>query len=375
MAETLKLRTDQLHRDHPLPWDVFDSTGRLLLRKGFVIEREAQIESLMERGMYVDAAMFHASPALPGITSAVRHDPIRDWEDLQAHLGIALQSSAVDASMRLEVREIARLLLLLTERYTDLVLAAIMLMDHRKYPLAHSVHCAAIANMVARRAGWKTDDRLSLICAALTMNVGMLALQLHLCNQREALSPEQRTAINQHPAESVRILSEHGIEDPDWLSAVLEHHEKHDGSGYPRKITNPCEGAMILQTADIFAAKVSPRAHRKPMIASEATKLAYIELSENGRNPYPAILVKELGIYPPGTIIRLANGETGVVQKRGAAANTPIVAILSNAHGVPMLKPLIRNTATDPAFKIASVMAREKSLIGLNFERIWAHQP
>lgn len=371
MTEFLRLRPEQLHRNEPLLWDIFDSAGRPLLRKGFIVERDVQIESLLERGMYVDAKAFQDS--LAPISGSPRGDPIRDREGLQAQLGLVLQTLPTDGSMRLELFDIALHLNKLTERHADLVLAAIMLMDQRKYPIAHSIHCAAIANMVARRAGWGLEVRQSLICSALTMNVGMLALQLRLCNQREALSADQRTAIERHPVESCEILERCGIDDADWLRAVREHHEKTDGKGYPDHITAPSEAAMILQMADIFAAKVSPRTHRKPMIASEATRVAYVELSDNGRNPLPAILVKEIGIYPPGTLVKLANGETGVVQKRGPAANTPVVAILNNAHGVPMLKPVIRATAIDPNFRITAVMAREKALAGLNFAQIWGN--
>lgn len=372
MAEQLRLQSGQLHRDEPLPWDVFDSEGRLLLRKGFVVERDAQIESLLERGMYVNAIAFHSETI--SVSIPPRRDPLRDWESLQAHLGLVLQTQPTDGSMLIELLDISSRLIQLSERYTDLVLAAIMLMDQRKYPIAHSVHCAAIANMIARRAGWEKEARLRLIGSALTMNVGMLALQLHLCNQREPLNPEQREAIDRHPIQACEILERCGIGDAEWLKAVREHHEKPGGKGYPQHIAEPCDAAMVLQTVDIFAAKVSPRTHRKPMIASEATRVAYLELSDNGKNPYPAMLVKEIGIYPPGTLVKLANGETGVVQKRGQAANTPIVAVLSNAHGVPMLKPVIRATAQDSGFKIAAVMAREKALVGLNFNQIWGNQ-
>lgn len=368
-TERLRLRTEQLQRNQPLAWDVYHSAGRLLLRRGFVIERDAQIESLIERGLYVDTLSFRANPVASSATA--RRDPLRDWENIQAQLGLVLQTRAADGSLVLEVREMATLLMQLSERHADMVLAAIMLMDQRKYPIAHAVHSAAISNMIARRAGWGQDTRQSLVCAALSMNVGMLALQLQLCNQREPLSTHQREAVDLHPAQSCEILQQCGVDDADWLCAVHEHHEKPEGKGYPRRIAAPCEAAMILQTADIFAAKVSPRTHRKPMIASEATKIAYVELSDNGRNPFPGILVKDVGIYPPGTIVKLSNGEVGVVQKRGPAANTPVVAVLSNAHGVPMLKPVIRATAQDPNLKIIAVMARDKALIGLNFNQIW----
>lgn len=368
MPEMHRLQADQLHVDQPLPWNVFDSTGQLLLSKGFVIQRDQQISNLLERGMFVDAVEFRAYQ--PGQV-AQRYDPLSLWENVQARLAYVLESLPHDGSMEEEIGNLARQIFMLTDRSPDLALAAIMLMDYRNYPVAHSVHSAIVADLVARRAGWPENERLSLVCAALTMNVSMLRLQMMLCIQREPVTAEQRRQINEHPAESARMLIGCGVEDDEWLRAVLEHHELLNGMGYPRKVRNPSAVAMLVRTADVFCAKVSPRSHRKPIMASEATRAVFTKLSEDGNNPFPALLVKEIGIYPPGSIVRLANGETGVVKKRGPNAKTPFVAALVNAHGLPLLKPVQRQTASDPIYAIVGVLSRDKALIGLNFEQIW----
>jgi HD-GYP domain-containing protein (c-di-GMP phosphodiesterase class II) len=194
---------------------------------------------------------------------------------------------------------------------------------------------------------------------------------MRLCNQREPLLREQRKIVNEHPAEGARRLIIAGVNDDEWLRAVLEHHETPDGKGYPRKVGNPGEMAQLLQTADVFTAKVSPRAHRRPMMASQATKEVFMKFSYEGKNPFPKLLVSEIGIYPPGAILRLANGEVGVVYKRGPNPKTPIVATLLNATGMPVLKPVIRTTGSEPAYAIAGVMAHDSSMVGLNFEQIW----
>ncbi|NSL54449.1 HD-GYP domain-containing protein [Uliginosibacterium aquaticum] len=368
MAEMHRLEPDQLKLDQPLPWDVYDGSGHLLLRKGFVIQSDDQIATLIERGMYVNAAEYRKHEAE---NTPARYDAMSLWESVQAHLAFIAEAMPQDGSMQPEITRLARQAMLISERSPDLALAAIMLLDQRNYPVAHSLHTALIADMVARSANWSAAERTSLVCAALTMNIAMLELQLRLCNQQEKLSPQQRTAINNHPAESARQLIVCGVEDDEWLRAVLEHHETPEGLGYPRKVRTPSDLAMLVHTADVFCAKVSPRSHRKPMIASEATKSVFTKLAHGGKNPFPAMLVKEIGIYPPGTIVRLVSGETGVVLKRGPNAKSPVIATLMNASGMPSLKPVIRHTATDPSAAVGMALSLDRIMIGVNFHQLW----
>lgn len=368
MADMHRLQPDQLKLDHPLPWNVYDSGGNLLLRKGFMLERNAQILALIERGMFVKASELNVYEKSQ---LSAAFDPLSLWDSIQAHLAYLLEALPHDGTLQYEVEHLARQVMQLAERAPDLAIAAITLLEQRNYPIAHSLHSAVIADMVARRAGWKSPERVSLAAAALTMNVSMIELQMRLYNQREPLLSEQRRAIQEHPAESARQLIRAGVEDDEWLRAVLEHHETPDAKGYPRRVPNPSEMALILQIADIFAAKVSPRAHRRPMMASQATKEIFTKYSYEGKNPFPKLLVNEIGIYPPGAIVRLANGEVGVIQRRGSNPKNPLVASLLNATGMPMLKPVIRTIGNEPQYAIVGVLPQDTALIGLHFEQIW----
>ena len=64
MKKALKLHKGHIRVGRPLPWDVYDSSDHLLLSCGYVIDKEAQLEALLERGMYVDAADLEAAARL-----------------------------------------------------------------------------------------------------------------------------------------------------------------------------------------------------------------------------------------------------------------------------------------------------------------------
>jgi hypothetical protein len=173
MAEMHRLQAEQIKLDQPLPWNVYDEAGQLLLRKGFVIERDAQVLALIERGMFVKTADFNGyekSPVQPVF------DPLSLWESIQAHLAYVLEALPQDGTLQDEIQRLAKQVMVLSERAPDLALAAITLMEQRNYPIAHSMHAAIIADLVARRIGWDVSARTSLTAAALSMNVAMIDL-------------------------------------------------------------------------------------------------------------------------------------------------------------------------------------------------------
>lgn len=375
MAELHRLRPNQLQVNEPLPWNVVDRSGQLLLRKGYVIQRDTQIDQLLERGMYVDAEEYRAH--LEFESSAVRraYDPLSVWKGVQGHLGFLFSEPPRDGVFASAVQELARQVMDLCSKRPDFALAAIMLLDYRRYPLAHSLHVAVLCELIARRGEFDEATRLSLCCAALTENIGMVDLQQLLAHQRTPPSVEQRTQIHQHPMAGARLLQSYGVADQEWLRAVLEHHEAPGGSGYPRQASQPSVLALLIHTCDVFSAHVSPRAYRKPLSAPDAAKKLYVERGQAADNPFPGLLIKEVGMYPPGTFVKLANGETGVVWTRNPeSANLPVVAVLISAKGLRHMDPVRRDTAADANFKVVAVLPRDSTLLNVNFEALWCRE-
>jgi len=336
----------------PLPFNVRDVDHTLLLARGQVVASHEQMEALFTRGCLVDVTellspldVIRQAPAsaLPGL-----------WRDSLDQVGDALRQSASEGfSEALEAATPA--VLTLIERDKDLAIFQVLRQDgneHVQYGVNHSTHAAITAYLVSQRLGWSSDDAQRLFKAALTMNISMLELQGQLAVQDTAPTDEQRAAIRAHPEFSVRMLECAGVADGDWLRAVAQHHERPDGSGYPYGITRITDLAALVQRADIYTAKLSPRKGRSALAADVAGRAMFMQ--EPG-HPMVSALVKEFGVYPPGCFVRLASGETGVVVRRGPTVMTPVVAVLSTAGGSLMLEPLRRDTS-QAAHAIAAVV-------------------
>jgi len=235
------------------------------------------------------------------------------------------------------------------------------------HPEAHSLHVAVLCHLVSRRLGWTDNRRLSLIGAALTMNLGMAGLQATLALQRTPPTPQQRQEIDAHPLVSASLLRASGLQDEEWLLAVEQHHECPGGNGYPKQVQAPGEPSQLIRFIDNFTAKYSPRAGRDKQPAHQAAKDLY---AQSGGNPLAAALIKECGIYPPGCFVKLASGESAVVTRRGLSLKEPLVAALTNPHGEPLGRPVQRDTS-QPGRAIVAPLADKAITVQVSADQLY----
>lgn len=369
MREFHKLEPGQIVLGASLRWDIFDTAGNLLLRKGYVVGEADQADELVERGMYVDAAEYLAS--LEGREPP--YDPFHIIASVTANISFLLADPPRDGSLQGEIEKQAERVAWVAEHSPDTALAAMQLAEQRNYPATHAFYTAVMADMLAQRIGWDDNRRISTLCAALTMNMGMHSLQQTLFKQRSPLNSEQQATIDKHPTQEARLLIECGINDDEWVRAVLEHHERPDGSGYPRKIRNTSEIARLLQVCDNYTAMLSDRTYRARVVANEAIKQIFTTFTEASGNPFGSLLAHTTGLFPPGTLVKLANGELGVVFLRSAQPKCPQVATLVDAKGLRCAKPQLRQTSEE-GLGIVAVIPQEKSMIAVPLEKIWHHK-
>jgi HD-GYP domain-containing protein (c-di-GMP phosphodiesterase class II) len=341
----------------PLPFNIRDTDGTLLLARGQVIATEQQLVTLMERGAQVDTeeintlgneALDAPLERLPGL-----------WNESVDRVGCTLKSS-IAPDFQLALEQTARPILALVDRDPDLAIFQVLRQEAtgaQHYGVSHSVHVAIASYLVAQRLGWEVEKKMCVFKAALTMNLSMLELQARLATQVTAPTQLQRDAINEHPLRSREMLEASGVKDPAWLDAVSQHHEIAGGTGYPNKLKEVNDVADLLRRIDIYTAKLASRISRSALPANEAGRSIF--LADQG-HPMASAIIKEFGVYPPGCFVKLASGEAGVVVKRGPNANTPLVAALTNRDGNALLEPVRRNTAVKE-HAIVSIIS-EKSI-------------
>jgi hypothetical protein len=230
--------------------------------------------------------------------------------------------------------------------------------DHALYSVLHAARCAIACDLVARRLGWPAKDAASLVRAALTMNIAITELQGTLAlRPPRAHRPTAREAeaIASHPARGAAMLRAAGVDDAQWLQAVEQHHERAGGGGYPGGTRDPSRLARVLRCVDHFLAKTSARASRPALPLRHAAAQLY---GNGDERPIVEALIREFGLYPPGTFVRLANGDLGIVLRRGGRVDTPLAVALANCRG-ERLACQVRRDTSDARYAI--VMASNAS--------------
>jgi HD-GYP domain-containing protein (c-di-GMP phosphodiesterase class II) len=359
----LQLCAGQIRLNQPLPWNVRTGPGELLLGKGQVLSSQRQLEALLERGMYVDEEEYerhrkHLEAA------AAAEDPFYIWTDLVHKLAPLLRQPQANPDFQGQVRAIAEQLSQAIKRDADLGNFELRHMERVGYPVLHSLQTAFLCKLVSARLGLSNDETLSLLCASLTMNIAMLDLQQALCMQTHPLSEVQRTAIQTHAERSMHMLNDAGVSDAGWLEAVRRHHgarSESEPSGH--------DLAAIVQHADVYLAKLSSRQSRPAMPVHEAARSFFMQQG-GAMNPIAAAIIKEMGIYPPGSYVKLANGETAVVVRRGESANTPQVFSLSNAQGIAFAEPVRRDTRND-RFRVLAPVSEGNVMVRFDRTRLF----
>ena len=360
---------DRIVLGQPLPFSVRDASRMLLLARGQVIGDEAQLDELFQRGALVEVDDL-AEAIHPGqkVTPAQRLARLpADWERSTQDTRLALNAPA--AQMAAALNSTTDMLMSLIERSPNIALSQVVRQadsNSGHYGVNHSIHAATACQASASYLGWNAVEQRRAFQAALTMNLAMLDLQARLATQVSPLTVKQRETIQEHPTRSAEMLSQAGITDPDWLESIRKHHELADGTGYPKGATDISELADLLRFADIYTACLSSRSNRPAMSTQHAGR----ELHQMaGSSPLAAALIKAFGIFPPGSRVKLASGELGVVVRNGEKAYHPMVATLTNHAGEPRLTPLMRDTAVD-AHRVVALLSAQAMPMRLTDEQI-----
>jgi HD-GYP domain-containing protein (c-di-GMP phosphodiesterase class II) len=200
-------------------------------------------------------------------------------------------------------------------RNQEAVAALLRLKESGEYRYNHGVSMAVWAAILGRHIGLHIDEleKLSVGCAM--CDVGMTQLPSELLDQEENLTPEQLRVIRAHPKMGAELVAKSKDIDFEILAIIENHHERMDGSGYPRGIrgaTIPLL-ARIAGLVDTYDAMITPRPYARARTSHEATQ----ELLDCQGVLFQESLVEQfvqaIGLFPTGTLIELNTGEVGIV--------------------------------------------------------------
>lgn len=364
----------------PLAQAVYDAEGKLLLERGHVVRSTSVRGALLERGFVEEAAAAVESEA-----EAFGGAPLTTSLAMQPSVFAGLRGildALIDVQQRLlrgdpqglaGLQHLNSLLARYAEADVDAAMAAMQLSAPEDGFTARPIHAALLVRMLAGTAGLDPETTHSLCAAALSHDLALLPQAATLHRQSEPISPEQRADIDQHTLQAARLLQNAGLEDPTWLEAVLHHHERLDGSGYPHRLSGEriSRGTRVVTLVDTYCAMIRPRAYRGAVQSKDALRALFLERGTAVDEALTALFIKQVGLYPPGGIVRLASNEVAIVTRRGENTTQPQVRRLLKSDSTPDIDRIARDTA-DPRYAIAESLSQDSYRALLRgVERLW----
>ena len=370
MTELVRIAPGALTIGRPLPWDVYDADGNILLRQGYVIQTDSQLEQLFERGRFKPRKI--ERPQEETFEDTRERNPFADYPDLLHSLEATLKAiTDSDPSAQKRLLGLARMIERTCTESPDASLALVHL--YSIGPVIHEqiLFYAILCQFIGRQFGLEEKRVAVLTAAALTANLGLVPIADKLNASNTVLNDEQRGVIRKHPERSIQALQAAGIDNKLLLTIIAQHHEQADGSGYPKGLsgTEIRPEAEILALAERYVAMITKRAYRQRMNVADARKLIANLADGKFRPAIPKALLQILGEYPPGILVRLENNEVGVVTRRPVRARGPFVKAIFGPRGNRYTGTFERDTS-EPDFGIQS-LEEPAVMPSMDFSLVW----
>jgi HD-GYP domain-containing protein (c-di-GMP phosphodiesterase class II) len=238
------------------------------------------------------------------------------------------------------------------ERNPDAMLWLTRLKITDQYSYDHAVDVSVHLMVYGRFLGFSRHAVEELGQAGLMQDVGKSQLNPEILGKPSALTEEEYAKVQSHVVSSLELLNRHHAFSPAVMSIIAAHHERHDGSGYPRKLDGKrislhAELAGLIDTYcaitrhRVFSAAVSHQKALEILSRMRGTKFREVLVDQ---------FVQCLGLYPIGTLVELNTGEVAVVvQQNQVRRMKPRVLILLSSNKTVERRARSLDLILDPA--------------------------
>lgn len=315
---------------------IYTIDGRPLLRAGVTL-RAGYIEELYRRGYRYVYVQNMLAPDIVGesiISEELRAKALSKFIKLvhDTNKTQKLDARPLQQTVELIVAEI------LENKSSVRNLLALKRIEN--YTYEHSVDVAVLSILLGK-AGYLTIDKLRILgLGAIMHDLGKIHMA-DLINKPGRLSPEEMETVRTHTWLGFEAMRKTPEVNLIAAHIALQHHERLDGSGYPRSLKGKeiLEFAKIVAVADVYDALSTDRPYRPRLQPEEISEILKKNQGQELDANWVRLLFQHVAIYPVGSIVMLDSGEIGVVSRQTENTQKPVVRVLSDPD-LNLIRPL-----------------------------------
>lgn len=214
------------------------------------------------------------------------------------------------------------------------------------YSYTHCIDCSALAVAFGRQLGLPSDQIHDLALGALLFDIGKTKVPEKLLTKPGKLSEEEFSSVKMHVEFGLGIVDNDNGITPQTRAMIATHHERFDGSGYPKKLSGgdiPLLG-RIAAIVDFYDAVTSDRPYSPAMSPHDAIKYLYEFRNTHYQDELIEQFIQTIGAYPVGTLVELSTGEIAIVLEQNKVRRLlPKVIVVMDANKIPLGNPPIQD--------------------------------
>lgn len=328
MVKRFFVPTRNLQKGMKVDQSIVDGANRVLIARGAILE-DFMIRGLLKLGISgvfiregeedIDESLADDEPVPEATLRKIEQLKVEDRvsvnisESVRARVakGVSFLYTNTSATQLADTtKDIANDLMKAIDENNAIAIDINLLKVSDEYTFKHSVDVATMAMIVAKKLGMSREEVYDIGIAGLLHDIGKSKIPSELLNKPETLTDEEFEIMKQHSVYSYRMIQDNKEIKDSVKLAVLQHHEKINGNGYPLGVEADkiCAFAKILTVVDIYDALVTSRPYKEEFSPRDAVEMLMAMTAELDIVSLRGFL-RSVILYPVGTTVGLSNGE------------------------------------------------------------------
>lgn len=346
---------------------IYNDEGLVLLADGIELT-----DALIKRLARIDIGYIYIEDAITEdiVITGMLHDETRNqalkvirsqFQDMSGASGITKGFYHLD-------KKFSKMMDSILEDMSSLEDPMIMLADMHtadNYLYVHSLNVCLYTLVLGIAHGYSKEELRVIGLGSLLHDIGKTQIPVKIIQKPGMLSDEEFRHMQAHTEIGYRILKDEPNIPLLAAHCALQHHERIDGSGYPRGLTGPQihEYAKWLGIADSYDAMTSNRIYKKAMLPHQAVEALYVGSGTLYEQNQLELFRDRVAIYPLGLTVKLSTGESGVVVKIDPSIpHRPVVRVFAGPEGEAVI-PFERDLGRVLSVVIIGVSDEDQSMV------------